>query len=186
MNKILYNLILAAYCFLCSSASPSQLPVKEVSIFNNSISVEVPSVWKPKINYQKYSYYNKIFNEIISDKAALSYLKSEVFSARYREGMSVDTVLLNEEEKQLVHGVNKQVVVESKDLITKSGVKVGCIKYTFLNYNNKKCYGISCFFKDAKQRYYAMEIASYNKGESEFRKVAEMILNSVTLHFSHL
>ena len=169
--------------FLLFNSVSAQIKYKQEKVYKDKIALSVPSDWKVKENYLKFSNYEVVYNVKVGDANDMSIVTLNVYDSAFKRLKTITNESINWVKHDKLSDPHRKVQILDYGKAIITGKDVGYLKYTFENNNRKRSYGIEVFFCDSNGFYYDIEIYSLDKSVDRFKKIGDSIFTSIALKY---
>lgn len=177
LKRALYTL--SVFCFVAWKQSDK---VKKISLYQNEVSIEVPTTWKYKEKYRKFSNYQIKYDVKVSHAKTKSVLTVDVYDSSHMYNVPISNELLDRFKEAQYKTKGQSVKFAERKVVKIDNNDVGLLKYTFESAKGKICYGAQLFFRTSVNNFYEIEIYSLGKPPNEFKEITECIIKSINFH----
>ncbi len=180
MNKLKYFVYLIIVFSLEGWKQPDKF--KKITLYQGQVSIEVPSAWRYKENYRKFSNYQIKYDAKISHAKTRSTLTVVVYDSSHMYNTPINNDLLDSFKEVQYKTRGLSVKFTEREVIKVDNHDVGLLEYTFQATKGRNCYGAQLFFRTSVDNFYEIEVYSLEKSAIEFKGTIDKIIKS--LHFN--
>jgi hypothetical protein len=168
--------------FISSKVCFCQGAYKVIHLYNNLVSLNVPSTWKIKGKSSPFGNYKIKYNVAYKDKTNNSGVDLYVFDSLYGPKMQITDSTIEAKKISMSSDTVRKIICEESGIKIVSGIKVGYIKYTFASLKSERSYGVDFFFRNRQNIFFNLVIRGINKNVREFKTTANKVFQSFKLN----